>query len=190
MKIKTIFPAHVYAEDYLNFNQNYLDEIKALIVLLKKGDSKGRLVSNYGFGWQSQNIPEDGVFLKLTQEISKKAWSFGKKIKNFKFNKIVSGGFWANVNNHRDINWPHKHGGDVSGVYYVDTHINSGDLQLLSYAWNDNDKIHFQLHANDQVKISPKNDKLIIFDSHCVHAVLPNLSKKPRISISFNFKFL
>ena len=50
MKIKTIFPAHVYAEDYLNFNQNYLDEIKALIVLLKKGDSKGRLVSNYGFG--------------------------------------------------------------------------------------------------------------------------------------------
>ena len=55
MKIKTIFPAHVYAEDYLNFNQNYLDEIKALIVLLKKGDSKGRLVSNYGFG----------IFLKM-----------------------------------------------------------------------------------------------------------------------------
>jgi len=44
------------------------------------------------------------------------------------------------------------------------------------------------LHLNTEatVSVQPKKNKLVLFDANLTHYVTKNLSKNPRISISFN----
>ena len=186
MKPKEILSQHLYGETYLGFDKNYLNKIESSIELFRRGNVNGRVVSNNSFGWQSDMLPEDGVFLNLTQSILKKIFIFCKEIDQLKFSTVTLQGFWANINYPGDINWSHNHAGDISGVYYINTHKNCGDLILESFNFNPNNKISACLRSINVKTIVPENDKLVIFDSMCFHRVLKNMSHKPRISLSFN----
>lgn len=186
MQPEFIFPAHVFGQDYLGLNQDYLNQLISSIELIRRGDINGKELSNYEFGWQSDNLPQSGPFEKITQEIVKKAFIFCKNIKGFNFSKVTIGNLWANINYKGDINWPHKHSGDISGVYYLETPDNCGFLSLNYYNYNLNTKISEFFDGKGSIKILPKKDKIIFFDSNCMHYVTKNNSSKIRISISFN----
>jgi uncharacterized protein (TIGR02466 family) len=183
-----IFPQNVYEKLYLGFDNDKLKNFKTSIELIKKGNTEGRIVSNGEFGWQSKNLPQSGSFELLTKKITKAGFDFCSALKNFRFTKIEMANLWANINYPGDINWPHIHEGDISGVYYVEVHKNSGNLILKSFSYNLNNKISNYLSGKHDVVIEPKNDMLVLFDANCWHAVSKNNSKKPRISISFNLK--
>ena len=188
MKPVEILPSHIYGEDFLSLDQNYLNSLKASIELMRKGHVNGEAVSNFQFGWQSNNLPHSGLFEKLTQKITKTTFLFCKNIKNFKFKKVEMQSFWANINYKGDINWPHKHQGDIAGVYYIDTHEDCGNLVLDCFTYNQNCKLSSHLGLKEKKIVVPKNDKIVLFDSSCMHFVTKNKSDKTIISMSFNVR--
>jgi uncharacterized protein (TIGR02466 family) len=188
MKSKLIMPSHVYGQTQTNLNKKYISQLLATIELLRRGDINGAEFSNVTFGWQSSNLPMNGVFIPLLQTINEKCLKFCRSIKNFKCNKIDITNFWANINYKNDINWPHKHQGDLSGVLYLQTKRNSGNLILQDDSVDLNNNISKFLSSKSTIGIEPKVNKLVIFDSNLVHLVTKNLNNEPRISISFNAK--
>jgi len=186
MQPKEVSVSHVYAESYLDLNENYLAQLKASIELMRKGNIDGKAISNFEFGWQSNKLPHSGPFEELTKKITKKAFIFCKNLKYFNFSKVELTALWANINYKGDINWPHKHQGDLAGVVYLDTHDNCGNLMLDSFNYNQHCKISSYLFNKEKVSITPKNNKIVLFDSSCMHYVTRNLSDKIRISMSFN----
>ena len=186
MKTKEIFPLNVYGFDFLGFNQNSLNQLRASIELIRRGNINGRTYSNNEFGWQSQDLPQNGPFEKLTQQITKQCFDFCNNINSFKIKSVVIGAMWANINYQGDVNWPHIHQGDISGVYYINVNDNSGNLLLDNFSYNIHNKISNHLHHLHHKVIQPKNDMLVLFDANCWHSVSKNKSNKPRISVSFN----
>ena len=187
MKAEPLLSTHVFGETYIDFEKAYIEQLIASIELLRRGNVNGRAFSNFSFGWQSQDIPvTDGVFKKIALEIENAAKIFCDTIDGLTYQEVKMGNLWANINYANDINWPHKHGGDISGVYYLDVFDNCGDLVLNSFNYTDNNKISGFLINKNYKEIKPENKKLVLFDSECVHSVLKNLSGKPRISLSFN----
>ena len=186
IKAKKIVPGHVYGVTQMKFNDKYLSQLLSTIELIRRGDVNGAALSNAQFGWQSSGLPMNGVFIPFLQSIDEQCFKFCKSIKKLKFSKIIIDNFWANINYENDINWPHRHQGDLSGVFYVQTQSNSGDLVLENFNFDVNNKLSLHLNTEATVSVQPKKNKLVLFDANLTHYVTKNLSKNPRISISFN----
>ena len=187
MKAEHILSTHVFGESYIDIEKEYREQLIASIELLRRGDVNGRAVSNFSFGWQSQDIPTaKGIFKKIASKIESAAHIFCNTIEGLYYQEVKIDNLWANINYDNDINWPHKHGGDISGVYYLDVSDNCGDLVLTSFNYTENNKISRFLRNKNNKRIKPENKKIVFFDSECVHFVSKNFSGKPRISLSFN----
>ena len=192
IELKKDFLPHIYGEKMLDFSNEYNKQLISTIELIRRGDKNGRAVSNRNFGWQSNNLPVIGIFKKLKEEIIKSSYDFCKSLKDFEFKKIIVDDIWANINYKNDINWPHCHTGDLSGVYYVNAAGNCGDLILQQYNFpSTNWKLNKYLSTEHTVKkITAKTNKLVLFNSECYHFVEKNLSDELRISISFNCEII
>ena len=103
--------------------------------------------------------------------------------------------FWININRFKDYNQYHTHPGSLfSGVYYIKSLSNSGNIEFKHPAsksiesyWNE--KISNINPSNSCVwEIEPVENRLLIFPSWLEHQVLPNVTQKDRISLSFNLK--
>ena len=179
----------MYAETQMDFTDEYLFQLLATIELFRKGNKNGVTFSNTFFGWQSEKLPLDGIFSFFIENLTNKCESFAKNIKNFKYSKAKVNYFWANINYEGDVNWPHRHSRDLSGVFYLQTPKNSGHLLLQTPSYDLNNKVSAHMESISQKLITPKKNKLVLFDSGCWHSVTKSFSKKPRISISFNAEF-
>ena len=152
---------------------------------------KGRIVSNYG-GWQSQPfLTIDKKFKSLFDNIN---ISVKKVEKNLNLKKeLFLKNYWCNVNGLGSFNRPHEHPDCVvSGVYYVSIPKNSGSIVFLNKdldAFYQNNIKTYNEYNSSSWTISPEENKCILFPSHLTHYVEPNLNKKERISISFNYGF-
>ena len=164
-----------------------------------KESHPGRIISNYK-GWQSENLNLQSPIIKnLVSEIEKELSPFKKILdlkEKFTF-KVIS--IWANINTMRDFNIPHIHTFSMlSGVYYVSASKHSGDLRFLNpnlfsfgYLRNESEIFKkYNMYNCNNVFSKPENSKLVIFPSHLLHYVLPNHTKKDRISLSFNCDIL
>jgi uncharacterized protein (TIGR02466 family) len=108
--------------------------------------------------------------------------------------KPVLGNMWANINPPGGYNAPHIHPNSLfSGVYYIKTPENSGDLvcnepragaQLNMPARK---KGKPPKHLWREVHLKPMEGRIIIFPYYLWHCVEPNQSNDIRISVSFNF---
>ena len=184
MKVKEL-PRNVYAETDMQFNDKYLSQLIGMVELMRRGEKDGVAFSNTEFGWQSSGLPHNGVFIPFLQNLTVKCNEFCKQLKNFKFKTVKIDYFWANINYKHDINWPHRHQGDLSGVFYLQTPDNSGDLCLHSTDYAVNNKISEYLN-NQPIRIKPEINKLVLFDANCSHYVTRSYSDIPRVSLSFN----
>ena len=173
------FPYLIHTFDIGGFTERENEFSK--FVYGERRKNVGNVRSNRG-GWQSKLLPPTGELEPLAFEISE----FCKSIKGFKFTDLTVTKFWANINYENDINWPHKHQGDLSGVFYLQATENSGDLILENPNYDMNNKISSHLHNKFTIAIRPIKNKLILFDANCLHLVTKNNCKQPRISISFN----
>lgn len=179
------FPSHVYGETFLGHSSYDLKNIETSIELIRRGDVNGSSYSNTEFGWQSRCIPQGGAFENITQRICAEAYDFIKQLESFNFSKITMSNLWANINYKGDINWPHNHGGDLSGAYYIKVPENSGNLEFVRYS-DRLTKLGSFFNKNYCKILKPQKDKLILFDSACLHLVTKNNNVEPRISLSFN----
>lgn len=166
-----------------------LDNIKKHCLTISKKDV-GRSISNQN-GYQSNFIDlGNRNILELVSIIENKLIFIGNHIgmnKNCVY-KITE--MWVNINKYTNYNMPHAHAGLFSGVFYVEG--TNGDLVLMNQDNLKASKIdqnyveNYNKYLASYWNINPEPNKLVIFPSWVNHYVQPNLSKVPRISLSFN----
>jgi len=99
---------------------------------------------------------------------------------------------WANVCRSGNFNSAHNHPGATwSGVYYVDAGEPTSDAhsQLHLIAPDQaRSSTFFSYLLPDTVCINPKAGMMVLFPGYLLHAVVPHLGKRPRVSIAFNLR--
>ena len=114
------------------------------------------------------------------------------KVKNAKFYFLNS---WIVKHNPNDFAQPHFHSNSLlSGVYYLKTEKNSGDIKFIkkydeqrifpTYITPDYNEYNYT--NSDNIKLSPEKGNVIIFPSTLMHEVTKNVSKDIRYSLAFN----
>tara|TARA_R110001583_G_C5479540_1_gene393659 strand:+ start:72 stop:653 length:582 start_codon:yes stop_codon:yes gene_type:complete len=176
-----IFPYHIYkfkVPNYKNLNKNLI----STIYKLRDKHKLGIIRSNYG-GWHS-DVESDKF-----KDISEIILSFYKKeiLKN-KSIDIELGSIWANINHKGCYNKIHSHGDShYSGVYYIKTPNNSGNLYLINRETSFTEPFnYFKSDCADEIKYIPKEGDLYFFSGNLPHRTGINLSDEDRISISWN----
>ena len=174
--------------------------LKNLALELKENDPQGRVVSNLG-GWQSRDInaythkelvPLKNIILDQAQRC---LIDYGYCLHSG-FLEIDN--FWVNINYFKDSNVAHFHDRSfISGVYYIDAEKSQGEISfyknaaeafIVSSAAGPLLKRNNLSSTEETYKV--KTGRLIMFPSSLVHRVDQNLTKYPRISISWNVRYI
>ena len=174
------------------------DDLMALIER-EHATSEGVFRSNQGGGWHSRDDlykDPDPVIAWLGSRILKLAGvgvasAYGQE----EDARFRVGALWANINRAGDWNAPHHHlPADWSGVFWVDAEqeatadergIPPGALLFI-----DPLPLAKQYGRPGSGFYRPKNGSLVMFPSYLLHMVTPHRQDTPRISMSFNLKFL
>ena len=189
MKQELHFATPIYIVDIgcLAFNQ-YLEEC----ILKWQKEDKGIQRTNVN-GWHStSNMHTRKEFKPLVEDLYKAQKIIYEK-ENYNSEPYL-GNMWANVNPPGSFNNRHMHPNSLwSGVYYVKTPENCGDLRIedpksvgLMVVPNKKD-YEIPTHSSREISHDPIAGRLIMFPSYLMHSVQPNKSNDIRISISFNF---
>lgn len=101
---------------------------------------------------------------------------------------------WAVRHEPNDWSQGHHHTNSVlSGVYYIKTNQSSGNLvftrshDTISTSTFDFPFTQFTEFNSKSFGITPQSGEIVIFPSHLVHSVDPNLSNEQRFAVAFNF---
>ena len=170
------------------------EELKKYAMKLRD-EGTGVIKSNF-LGWQSDtlSVPNEQITMlvdSIVQRVSELKSRLGFKDDV----KIYLNNLWININQKSSFNRPHVHpGATLSGTYYVDCNINSGNLVFKhpsmghQYSLKDESIIDFTEFNAATWTVLPEIGKLIIFPSWLEHYVEPNVSDQERISIAFNIE--
>lgn len=152
---------------------------------------KGRIKSNVG-GFQSEDLALNLPELKsLNNEILKHGDNLIREHLAIEKNIYINN-LWLNKNYYKDYNEQHVHLNCVlSGVFYIKTNKQSGDLQffrnnMLDIWVPDHNIKNFNHYNSTSWAFKPEDNYLFLFPAWLNHSVKPNLSQEERISISFN----
>jgi len=114
------------------------------------------------------------------------------KVKNTQFYFLNS---WILKHYKNDSAQPHFHTNSIlSGVYYLQTENNSGDLKFIKKPDEQRifptaispDYSEYDYTNSDDLSFKPKKGSLLIFPSNLTHGVAKNESEKIRYSLAFN----
>jgi|TARA_R110001592_G_scaffold144045_1_gene367045 uncharacterized protein (TIGR02466 family) len=183
-----LFPTPIYSMDIGNVNFNkYLEKH----ILKWKEEDKGMQRTNVN-GWHSlDNMQTKKEYQPLIEDLYKAQKIIYEK-ENY-LSEPILGSMWANINFSEGYNKPHMHPNSLwSGVYYVKTPNNCGDLKIedpksVSLMVMPNRKEPLPSYAEREINYKPVAGRLIMFPAYLNHCVEPNKSNDIRISISFNF---
>ena len=184
------FPTPVHIQEVPNaveLNQ-YLEQK----IIHWSQQNKGVSKTNAG-GWHSttdMNLKEE--YNVLTKALFNMQYEIFKK--EFLTQKPVLGNMWENINYPGNANRPHLHPNSLfSGVYWVKTPENSGNLML----YEPRPGVHTTMPNRKERKLppelwrevhyQPKAGTVVMFPAWLWHEVRPNQSDDIRISVSFNF---
>ena len=190
-----LFPSQVWRHHTDKIDNRKLENI----ILEKEQKDKGVTFSNVG-GYHSSaiNLEKEKGF-KCIYDYINECMEVILFENNYKPNLgILSSHGWVNINRKGDFNREHVHPDcHWSGVYYVKTPANCGELRFhnpivassmvksghLLNLTSSNIKTSFFLNS---IPLDPYEGSILIFPSWLFHSVDPNRSNYDRISISFN----
>jgi len=193
MKTKEIFSTYI-AQGMLpgasNLNRSLLKEVEAF----REEDKLGKKWSqeNYKGGYTSYASLPDlhhryPGFMELEKRLTPEALLFAKKCHwDLKGLELRMTDCWVNIMPSGTYHTLHLHPHSViSGVYYLSTPPGSSPLKL------EDPRMSFFMNAPSgealYETLSAKEGCFILFPSWLRHEVPPNTSKKPRMSVSFNY---
>jgi len=95
---------------------------------------------------------------------------------------------WINWYGKNQYAQPHKHGGVLSVVFFVDVERSNGKF----FAYSDNNAVLIkknETHTNfsDTVQIDAKDGTVLFFDGSISHSVSPNTTDNKRVTVAINF---
>ena len=183
-----LFPTPIYTFDIGSFEFNkYLQEC----IIKWQSEDKGMTRTNVN-GWHSLDNMHTKEEYKLLVGDFYKAQRMIYKEENYNSEPYL-GSMWANINFLEGFNKQHMHPNCLwSGVYYVKTSENCGDLIIedpksVGLMILPNREEPIPKYAAREVRYKPVAGRLIMFPAYLNHCVEANKSNDIRISISFNF---
>ena len=185
------FPTPIYIQEISNAVElNH--HLEKNILQWQKEDPKGVSKTNVN-GWHSAtDMNKKHEYDPLSKELF--AMQDNIFAKEFLTQKPVLGNMWANINYKGGFNRPHLHPNSLfSGVYWVKTPENSGNLMLYeprpgaqcTMPNRKEGKLPPELWR--EIHYQPKAGTVVMFPAWLWHEVRPNQSDDIRISVSFNF---
>ena len=192
MTFTNIFSTYLYIKE-CNINLSVLSNH---IIKTKKIDKKGEQISNYG-GWQSKNFGETNSYTKPLFNVLDTAVEEVKNKIEYRHNLRLHS-YWYNINYEDSFNTPHFHLAAscmnivVSGVFYIETPKDCGKIvfkrndQLISLMYEERANRYNEYNSSVWT-VNPVKNLCVLFPANLEHFVEPNLNKKKRISISFNY---
>lgn len=157
---------------------------------IKENDA-GRVISNCG-GWQSHDldikIPElSGLISSIFKNTERLILKYDLP-KTYRIDPL-----WININGKRDFNQLHEHPGSIfGGVFYIKAPKDCGELVMINPVNTHQHYINPRLIENFNEynsyswKVTPADNKLVMFPAWVPHFTFPNESDEDRISIAFN----
>ena len=200
--INAVFPNLIHSIQIKNF-EKVQNELIDFVYAEESKNPIGQLFSNRG-GWQSnpfyhETIPypyDNLLFSTLNEEIE----SYFSDSIIFRENlKISYTGLWLNINKSGDYNAWHCHpNSDLSGVFWIQV-PSEGDFGNINFASPHefiehksfkiyNSRVTDEFNYAEGYRVAPSSGTILVFPSHLYHEVLPNQTRKDRISASFNLK--
>lgn len=195
------FPTMVFVFDIAEAAE--LNEtLKTLVYAARDADQEGVQKSNFRAlgSWHSQgNLHLQEPFAPLSRRVAHAAQTISDTLGYDPAYRLKIDAMWSIINPPGSFNRAHIHPGALwSGVYYVQTPENAGDIEFTDpRTENIMNQARF---APDQKRKSecwtkanykPAPGRLLMFPSFLYHSVAPNLSEEPegasdRIILSFN----
>ena len=149
----------------------------------------GTNISNKG-GFHSHDLDTNNIKIKeFMRQITSFANVYSEQIG---YGEVKLSNIWCNINSYKDYNQLHCHpNSKVSGVYYVKTPENCGEIEFHSPAYHVLEQSSLSRADNPYTSISwwmPAEESILyLFPSWLMHLVRPNMNKEEeRISFSFN----
>jgi uncharacterized protein (TIGR02466 family) len=199
-EIKTLFVTKLYRatiEDAKTLNADLLKSCCAIAAEDEAGKrwSRDKAFKGYTSYASLNDLPKrDPSIAALKPVLDKHAGVFAKALHlDLRGRKLKLDSLWINVLEPGGVHTGHIHPHSViSGTYYVDTPPGASALKL-------EDPRHAMMMAapprtedapEDEhtfVYVAPKAGDVLLWESYLRHEVVMNASKKPRVSISFNY---
>ena len=189
--ILTLFPK-VFCVKILND----LDNNKILkIVKQEKYHQSGELqkelnVENISLSSDTKNILENKKLLFLKKILLKEFYTFKNDVLKYTKNNFEITTSWIALCNKKQKSNLHNHQNCMySGILYLQTNENSGDIMFDDLANFSNFKLDcdsYNTYNSKSWRIKPVNNMLIFFPSEIYHQVLENNSNIDRYSLAFN----
>jgi uncharacterized protein (TIGR02466 family) len=190
MEGNILFPTPVFSfklQDFQALNAQLLEVIYQL-----RETEKGAMRTSAPLGWQSQtslfDLPQLQGFKQLIDNAvleTAKAIGYGEVT-------MQSDRCWANINPKYASNIVHDHPNCLlSGVYYVKTPPNSGNLVFhdprQARVFMQPRVTSYTPYIAAAIDVAVQEGAIVIFPSWLKHGVETNLSESDRISVSFNY---
>ena len=198
MTITPLFAApfmkiNLLAEDY------DLEALATYVNIQMAKDSDGIVKSNVG-GWHSKNLDlRDATITRTLRKLGQHINQFIDfyKVDREKYNCEFSES-WFITNRKGDYNVSHVHPNSfLSGVFYLNTYEDSGDLVFHHHAKNIDyhkqpiDAFKENVNYNsDYWRVTPEDGDLIVFPSFLNHSVEENKNDFQRMVLSFNINLI
>lgn len=178
-----------------------LKDLKKEISQIQKADYNGQKWSkihykngftSYGSWDQLQRL--SSTFANLEKKINSHVFKFAKILDfNIEKTSLKMNSIWVNIMPEGALHTAHIHPQSViSGTYYVDVPAKASAIKFedprLGCFMNTPSVISKANKTNIRFfSLQPKAGELVLFESWLKHEVPFNQSKKPRISVSFNY---
>jgi uncharacterized protein (TIGR02466 family) len=201
-EIKALFVTKLYraaVADAASLNGDLLKACLAIAADDRAGAAWSRARGYKGYtSYASLNdLPRrDPAFAALKRELDKHALAFAKAL-HFELSarKLALDSIWVNVLAPGGAHSGHVHPhAALSGVYYVDVPAGASALKL------EDPRLPLMMAAPPRsqqapeaeqsfVYLAPAAGEVLMWESFLRHEVGPNGAKKPRVSISFNYRW-
>lgn len=152
----------------------HTESLKDISISLKDSLHYGKSAGGYQGGDSFQNIPE---FKEVIDFISDSVKTIFEKDFTFldMWVSVYGKGDYNNIHNHPPFNSMYYDYPLYSGVFYIETFDNSGQLN-----------IHSDRNVTNKHSLAPQKGELILFNSSTYHSVEPNESDSDRVCFVFN----
>ena len=198
--VNNLFPSPVWKHQTDKIDNRRLE--KVILEKEKKNPVVRREENNIG-GYQSSDIDieDEEEEFKCIYDYIKECMEVILLSTNYKLNlSTIFRRVWVNVNPKGDSNKEHIHCGHYtpdchwSGIYYVKTHANCGDIRFHNPIPDslivDHSSFLKDSSNLDSISLDPFEGTLLIFPSWVRHSVDQNKSEYDRISISFDIELV
>ncbi|MFT3727776.1 MAG: TIGR02466 family protein [Terricaulis sp.] len=200
--IETLFVTKLYRAAVHGSGALNADLLKACIAIADDDEAGAAWSKEHGYkGYTSyaslNDLPRrDPAFATLKRELDKHAAAFAKALHfDLGARKLALDSIWVNVLEPGGVHTGHVHPHSVlSGTYYVDVPLGASSLKL------EDPRLAMMMAAPPRTSEAPEAERtfvyvrpaageVLLWESYVRHEVPVNASKKPRISVSFNYRW-